>query len=344
MNEDHQTQKIENCEDEIEFIDILLVIWKWKYLIIAGTIFCGVIAAIISLNMAKIYSIDMVLRPGILSIGEQGKNVYIDSPKNIKALIDSGTLNNDILNYLNEIKMENISKKLAFKVTIPVNSNIIKVEYETNNIKQGLVITDYLSTLLIKEYNTLIQHVKSEYDIKLKLLKHKIDSLEAIIQSYKRNVKNIEKRKNELITEIDLIKNSTVNLVTGKNKLLSKNLPKNDNLQNLFYTYLIQKNLELSNNNLNEIYDYKIKKEKQLQKILRRDDEKELKLYDIKKLQFEKENIQNIQILQPATSSRYPIKPKILLNISLSLAVGLFIMLFLGFFLEYMSKYRKRER
>ena len=37
MNEDQKTlderQKIEYYEDEIELIDILRVIWKWKYLL-----------------------------------------------------------------------------------------------------------------------------------------------------------------------------------------------------------------------------------------------------------------------------------------------------------------------
>ena len=87
MHEDHQTQteshKIEHYEDEIELIDILRVIWKWKYFILAGTVVCGMIAAIISFNMAKIYSIDMVLRPGLLSIGTEGKNVYTNSSQNI---------------------------------------------------------------------------------------------------------------------------------------------------------------------------------------------------------------------------------------------------------------------
>ena len=37
-------------EDEIELIDLLRVIWKWKYLIIGGTFVFGIVAAIISLK------------------------------------------------------------------------------------------------------------------------------------------------------------------------------------------------------------------------------------------------------------------------------------------------------
>ena len=173
MNEDHQTQKetpkIEHYEDEIELMDYLRVIWKWKHLIIVGTVVCGVIAAIISLNMNKIYSIGMVLRPGILSIGEQGKNIYIDSPQNIKALIESGTFSNDILSYLNDSKMDKVPKKLDFEVTIPKQSNTIKIQYETADIKQGMVFLDRLSKLLLESYSKLVQYFKKEYDMKTEL-------------------------------------------------------------------------------------------------------------------------------------------------------------------------------
>ena len=56
MNENHQTQKdahrIDPYEDEIELMDYLLVKWKWKYLILAGTIVCAVIT-FINLKMKK---------------------------------------------------------------------------------------------------------------------------------------------------------------------------------------------------------------------------------------------------------------------------------------------------
>ena len=335
--------KVEYFEDEIELIDILRVIWKWKYLIIGGTIVCGLIAAIISFNMSKIYSIDMVLRPGILSVGEQGKNIYIDSPQNIKALIDSGTFNNDILNYLNEIKMEIIPKKLEFKVSILKDSDTIKVLYETDDIKQGMVIQNRISNLLLETYRELVQYFKNEYEMKLDILKSELDYIKVTIQSYKRNVKNIEKRIDELMPEIELIKNNTANLIRERDKLLSKNPKENDILSALLYSNTIQQNLQLSNRYQDEINNYKQKKENELQKIDKSENEIANKSNEIKNLQFKKDNIQNIQFLQPATSSLFPIKPKILLNISLSLVAGLFLMLFLAFFLEYLGKFKKSK-
>jgi len=344
MNENHQSRieahKVEYYEDEIELIDILRVIWKWKYFILAGTVLCGLIAAIISFNMSKVYSIDMVLRPGILNVGGQEKNTYIDSPQNIKALIDSGTFNNNILNYLNEIKMENIPKKLAFKATIPASSDMIKVEYETDYIKQGMVILSHLSKLLLGNYSNLVTYYKNEFDMKLKSLKSESDYMKATIQSKKRSVKNIEKRIDELNAESKLIKINTTNLIRERNKLLSENPKEKNILPTLVYSNTIQQNLQLSNIYQNDINNYKQQKEDELQKIEQSESEIANKLNRIKNMQFKKENIQNIQILQPPTSSLYPIKPKTTLNASLALVAGFFFFIFLSFFLEYLSRYK----
>ena len=94
---DMQAQSYDQYEDEIELMDYLKVLWKWKYLILVGTLVCVVAAAVISLNMTKIYGITTVLQPGMLKATEDGKIVYIDSPENIKAVIETGALNGAVL-------------------------------------------------------------------------------------------------------------------------------------------------------------------------------------------------------------------------------------------------------
>ena len=347
MNESHQsrteTHQEEYYEDEIELIDILRVIWKWKYLILAGTIVCGLIAAIISLNMRKIYSIDMILMPGILKVGMEGNDVYIDSPQNIKGLIDSGTFNNDILNYLNDTQKKKIPRILNFKVTIPNKSNTVRVKYETPDIDQGVLIQDRLSKLLSEKYSKRIQHVKNEYDMKLSLLKNEKVINRTAIQSHKRNIENIVKRIDELSSEIKFIKNYTAELISIRNRLLSKTIKGDSILSTLVYTNTTQQNLQLLNNYQNAINNYKIEKEDELREIQMADLEIEKKEIDIKKLLIQKNNIQNIQIIQSAGKNPSLIKPKTKLNVILALVAGLIIMIFLAFLLEYIRKYKKRE-
>jgi capsular polysaccharide biosynthesis protein len=291
MNEDHQiqteTQKGEYFEDEIELIDILRVIWKWKYLIIAGTIFCGVIAAIISLNMAKIYSIDVVLRPGILDIGDSEENVYIDTPQNIKALIDSEMFNNDILNYLNEIKMENIPKKLEFKVRIPKDSDTIKVEHETDNIKRGMFIQDRLIKLMLDTYSSKVKYFENEFDMKIKEKNNDISKIindisktKSDIASIKTTTKNklkqndnkisvlmkkkeaqnnqinnLKKRIVDIEKEIGRISKNADSLIEERNKFLSSAKNENNILSTLIYSNTIQQNISYMNSLRSTIND-----------------------------------------------------------------------------------------
>jgi capsular polysaccharide biosynthesis protein len=394
-------------DDEIELIDILRVIWKWKYYILLGTLVCGLIAVIISFNMSKIYSIDMVLRPGILSFGEQGKNVYIDSPQNIKALIDSGTFNNDILNYLNEIKMDNIPTKLALKVSIPKDSDTIKVRYETDNIKQAMVIQDRLSELLPGKYNNIVTYYKKEYDTKIELennnileltnsiskKKNDISSIKidnktklnqinnniAVLISEKKSrkdqIKNLNQRISDIEAEIGRINKNTDSLIEERSRFLSSNKNEDNILSSIIYSNTIQQNIgylnslksSISDSNhqiyqetmrieevTGKIKDLQNEKEKLIKQIQYKVKEIESDIKDleakknlgfeqIKNLQFKKDNIQNIQILQPPTPGSYPVRLKKKLNVILALVAGLFLMLFLAFFLEYLGKFKKSK-
>jgi len=411
MNEDHQaqteTQSVEHYEDEIELIDILRVLLKWKYLIISGTIVCGLIAVIISFNMAKIFSIDLVLRPGILDIAKEGKNVFIDSAQNIKALIDSGTFNNDILNYLKEIKLGKDPKELEFKVTIPGKSDTIKVEYETADIKQGMVIQDRLCELLLKNYTKPVKYYKIEYDIKIDFINNnilklisdiskkeneissiKIDSknklnqkdnniavLMAEIEARKDQIKNQNQRIASIEAEIGRTIKNTDLLIEERNKFLGSTKNEDNILSSVIYSNTIQQNIGSLNSlrntiniveqqlyqerlglaravssikdikgdkeNLIKQTQYEVEKIKSAIKEVKSD--KKYMAEEKKNLQFKKDSVQNIQILQSATSSRYPVKPKKMLIIVLAAVLGLFLMLFIVFLLEFVSRYKKIE-
>jgi len=346
MNEDRKiiegSQKGVHSEDEIELIDIVRVIWKWKYFILTGTIVCALIAAVICYNMTKVYSISMVLRPGISKLGDNGNDVYIDSLKNIKSLIDSGIFNKDILNYLHDTSKEKVPKKLIFKVTIPEKSNTLSVKYDTANTNQGLVIQDRLVKLLLEKYSKRVQYFRYEYDLKLNLLKNETTTYEAAIRSHKRNIKNVEKRIDELAHEIELAKTNTVDLVGERRKLLSKSLNENNIISTLVYTNTIQQNLQLLNNYQNEINNYKQKIEDELQDIEQLKNKIADNSIEKNSLQTKINSIENIKLIQAPTKSSYPIKPKTLLIVTLATIIGLFLTICYSFFSEYIITHKKR--
>jgi hypothetical protein len=128
---DMQPPPYDPYEDEIELMDYLKVLWKWKYLILIGTLVCAMAAAVVSLNMTKIWGITTVLQPGMLKVTEDGKTVYIDSPENIKAIIETGGLNGQVLKGVKFPDMKEQPASVEFKVTIPKNTNALEVVYET---------------------------------------------------------------------------------------------------------------------------------------------------------------------------------------------------------------------
>ena len=166
-----ESGRFDQFEDEIELMDYLKVIWKWKYLILVGTLVCAIGAAVVSLNMTKVYGISTVLQPGILKVTEDGKISYIDSPKNIKALIETGAFEGKILKNIILPNKEDAPKSVGFKVTIPKGTNALDVLYETPDVDLGLQIIGGLNNALSERYETLINRYEENYnnDIRSKL-------------------------------------------------------------------------------------------------------------------------------------------------------------------------------
>lgn len=325
--------------DEVELIDIFRVIWKWKYFIFVGTLVCSVIAYTLSILTPKVYRIDMVLRPGILKIAEGGKNTYIDSPENIKALIETGTFNKQVIDNVANVYSNDLPRSLNFKVDIPKRANTLKVSYETTNVDQGISILDSLSKLMLGKYNELVHYYQIGYETEIKLRQTEIDSQKAAVASSKRIIKHLQKRIDQLRSEVALINDNTNSLIKERNKFLVKN-NKNDILSSILYTNTIQQNLSLANTYRNQINSYISDKENQKVTLEQTQNDIRKLLEEIKDFEFKKNSIQNIQILQPPISSPFPIKPKKKLNVMLATMVGFFTMVFLAFLLEYLAKHK----
>jgi capsular polysaccharide biosynthesis protein len=326
-------------EERIELMNILRTVWKWKYLILIGTLAFAVIVGIISFHMTKIYQIDMIVMPGILKIDQGGKHTYIDSPENIKALIEAGTFNEQILENMGKANNKDLPKWLTFKVNIPNRSNTLKISYQISNIDQGINILSNLSRLLLEKYDKLVSYFQVKYEMQINPKKNEIDSLKVSLQSSKQIMKNIQERINQLTSEIALINKNTISLIEERDNLLSKGST-DKILSSILYINTIQQNLSLANTYKNEINEYSSQKENEkveLEKI-----QKKIKdtLEEIKNLEFEKKSIQNIQIVQAPISRPYPVKPKKKLNVMFAVVVGCFTMLFLAFLLEYIAKHK----
>jgi LPS O-antigen subunit length determinant protein (WzzB/FepE family) len=330
-------------EDEIELIDLLRVIWKWKYLIMGGTLACAIVAMVISTIMPKIYRIETIIRPGILRFSEDGESVYIDTPENIKALIETGAFGKKILDVLAESNTPDIPKELKFKVTLPSSSSTLKINWDTQHVEQGITILKLLGKFLMEEYGNLVGYFQNEIDRDINIEKAGIQKISTMKQSHETNIENIVKRIQELETEIVIINKNTDYLNKERNNLLSKGKDENNILSVILYSNTIQQNLQLANDYKNEIKDLKLRKETESQLMSELENELQKRVAEIENLTIKKSNIQNIQIVQQPYSSKYPVKPKKMLNVILAVFIGIFAMICLAFLFEYISRNKERK-
>ena len=274
-----QPERFDRFEDEIELMDYLKVLWKWRYLVLVGTLVCAVAAAVISLNMTKVYGIETVIQPGILRVTEDGKISYIDSPQNIKSLIETGAFDDQVLKNPNVSGKEDLPEELEFDATIPKKTNAVEVLYKTPDVDIGLRIVDNLNKALSKRYGNLINYYQKNYDneIRSKLneglklnekttkamhaistaetkkdeaLEQKANkraTMQAQIDAKNKQIRNLNQRISDVELELNRVAKNTDLMIEERNRFLASKETEKNILASVIYSNTIQQNISYLN-------------------------------------------------------------------------------------------------
>jgi uncharacterized protein involved in exopolysaccharide biosynthesis len=331
-------------DEFFDLVDILRVIWKWKFIILAGTLVFAVIIAVISVNSKKVYRVEMTISPGILSISGKGKIIHIDSSANISAMINTGTFDGKILEYLKNDNLNDLPDFFHFETYIPRGSETIKIAYETSNTNIGKKGLHYLLRCLTELYENLVLHYKKKHEMEVDEINNEINDLKLRKKSEHKNIENVNLRIAELKTEIEFINSNTKKLSQERHKFITGNTQEDNILQALLYSNTIQQNLTLTNTYKSELNTFLQQREKILQKIGDFDKKISTAMIKIENITFNKDIINNIQVVQQPTFDPNPVKPKIKLRILLAIIAGLFFMISLAFLIEYTSNLKKYKR
>jgi capsular polysaccharide biosynthesis protein len=328
--------------DEIELIDILRVIWKWKYLILAGTLVCGVVVGIINYKMPKVFRVRMILQPGVVGIRDDGTKQYINKAETIKSKIETGSFKNGKNLFWQAGGSQTIDLS-QLKVTVQADLNTVEVTYDTSKVDHGIAVLEKLGQFLSHEYKELPRHVEQRYEETLKKNRMSISLLKSKKKATSIHIKHINNRIFQLGSEIKLIDDNTKSLIEQRNKIVSNSNEK-ATLNIFLYSNAIQQNLSLKNTYQNQIYIRRTEMEELNGKLSELQLGIEQLTNECVLLEDVRNNIETIQILQTPTSSSYPIKPKKSVNVILGTVIGLFAMLFVAFFLEYIQKHKRELR
>lgn len=164
-------------EDEIQLIDLIRVLWKWKWLIIAGTLALALVAGVISFHMPKVYEIVMAIEPGIIEKTEDGKFIYLDSAENISRKIKEAIYNQRIATFL---KIDPLEHAFKFTANAGKKASLIKIrsEWQEEKIDIGLQAFRQLAVLLAADYENVVQQKKTSYDSQIFAQQNEISKIE----------------------------------------------------------------------------------------------------------------------------------------------------------------------
>ena len=184
-------------EDEINLIDYLRVLWKWKWLIVAGTLICAVVAAVISLRMPEIYEVSTVIEPGIIGVDNSGNYTYMNS-KNISGKINEGAYNKSIKKLLN---IDPSKTNLEFKAGVGKFTNQIRIsaEYKGKDVDLGLEASRKLIAIISDDYKKVVEQRKNDYNRQIAEKQNEISKVEYIETQERKDIdEQILLKQNEI--------------------------------------------------------------------------------------------------------------------------------------------------
>ena len=334
---------MEEYEDEIELMDYLNVIWKKKWLIILPTLFCVVIAGIISFRLPHIWEVDAIIQPSkILVKTEQGQfeEVVVVSPKQIVGQISQEVYNRLIGAELNldirtfpTLKAENLR-----------DTNLVRVSVREKDTEKAKLI------LL-----SLFKHLKADLDEKIDIEMKGIDSqiknqeivktmIEDQIKVFKSKLRIVKQRKKEIEAEMSDVRKRIKSLEEEQSVNLKKEKrSESESLGMLLYSNEIQQSLRY-HNTLNELLNNKKIEEENLNLELDNGDKNISQIENtVNDLNEKRGRIDYAQLIKEPTSSLSPVSPRKKRNVLIAGILSLMIFTILAFFLEYIRKNRAKE-
>ena len=246
MNETQKTEEMyrrrDQFEDETELIDYLRVLWKWKWLIIGGTLLCILAAAIYGFTrpVVKMYR--------VFTLIEIDPRAKLDPLDKIKSMIEYRIFNQQVLNDLSNLQGISKPESLSFEVAIPKGLNLLDIAYKTASVDLGKAVLNTLIKQLEQEYKDRIDRAKYQFDESLKEKSESIKNIQTNIQQAKL-VNNNEISK--LNSKIKNIQASIQIIEKGfeKNKTTTENaaIRHKENIKRL------RDNIRLVKNNIDEM-------------------------------------------------------------------------------------------
>lgn len=330
----------QNADNEIELIDYITLMWRWRRAILTGTLACILVAFVISYLMPKIYRITMTVRPGIIGYDNIGKRMNVESADNLSMRINENFYLEDLMLFIEKENIEEIPGGLIFETKSLSSSNFTEVAYETPNVPQGMKMINQLKKMILEDDKKEINHFHQKYDLDLQNRKNEFKNKQLQIKTCEDNIKMIMERIDGLNESSETISQKLSDLQNDKVEKIQQKKNENTPLAVELYDNTISLKLGIINNYKTDIRILMNNKEQEQRKLFDLKNDVVKITESIDDINFQKKNIQYMKVISEPKTGNKPVKPNMKLNLILAGFIGFFVSVFFVIILESHRKYK----
>ncbi|NCO68850.1 MAG: hypothetical protein GW873_10115 [Nitrospirae bacterium] len=324
--------------DEIDLIDYINVLCKWKKLIIFGTLSCVLIAGVASFQLSPVYRLATLIEIGTME-KEAGNPVVIEDPLTLFAKIKGGAYDEKIRKELN-IKESDYPE---IKVNNPKNTALIEFNIESSNRDRDQKILEAMNDLILKDHSDVSKIEKYNVSNRIKEVENNAILVSQEKEGLKSQLQLNKKNKNQIRKQIEDIASKISELEREKTKVDQKANPDNT-LSLLLFSNEIQEGRRYYNQ-LQDRLNIDLEKEEETLK-----NQLNAKESGLNALMLQKDRLnarltafRDTRIVKATSSSQNPIGPSKRRIVFYTSIIAFTVFIFIAFFMEYLAKFKESQ-
>ena len=185
--------------EEVELIDYLRVIWKWKWQIVLGTFACILAAGVISWILPPSYQTELILKigqVGMVDVRGELQEIMVEDANNVKARLTSESF---ILSIIEKNQLELEPKDLKAKAEVVSKevrggeTNLVRFSIRARSPEEVVSLINSIAEGIIARHRKKFNEAMKINFLRQEELKEQIASIEEGIRELRESISHIQK-------------------------------------------------------------------------------------------------------------------------------------------------------
>lgn len=329
-------QPMPYVNDEIDLRDVFATLWRRRKFIGLGVFLIVFLAVAYAFTMPDVYRVKSLVSPGVLSREPGGEITFTNGLGNYKGQIDAGAYTTRLDKLLGDRYKDMRYSPKSLQVSIPLNSSVLLLSYDTTNQDFGKAVLQHLINLMEKEDAGIVTPFIEGLQAAIKSNKKAILDYEHEIALVSNQLSGLERTKKDVQQQIGAaIKSTEIYSASGVKSLAASAVSEDSLYKVLIYNNLVIQNRQILSdlnkqisevNSQIDLFGTKRQSSTDLLRELQTTVDESTRAI---------ENIKPFQEVIPVMAEKDIVGPKRTLIIAMSFVCGFFIMIFLSFTIEF---------